>query len=452
MYTDGAFDMSIDDVLGAGARTRHVAAFSPRPAENAKLRNVLPPEDAAVGRLNEARRTRIFELHSTLHCSLVGTCLTMGEIRHLLIKLEVAGAKRASDHEIHGQGVLLAAQRDAGGKLLNKTLDKKHRGHIARFAKARTANEVLALWTQHVQDGDIPGAYWAAITHQAATDDIVRKIFEDVHMLSHLVGAANRADIRRLRELEARNAELSEKVERQQAALREAVVTRDGIIVGLQYSLAAASTAPPSPRPCVAVGERQTDETDGHVIEALNERLATMRGRHDRLRLKVEQITSERDAARRALAATEQRERALLDEIAALEHQLVADEQIDATNYEMALAGTTILYVGGRPHQTTQLGVAANTFGATFLHHDGGLEERGSLITALISRADLVMFPVDCVSHAAVAAIKKACRQMGKSYRPLRSSGRSSLLAALHEVAEASRQGSIAAATEEAVA
>jgi hypothetical protein len=48
-----------------------------------------------------------------------------------------------------------------------------------------------------------PGRYWALLSHAAATETIVKKAFQDVHMLSHLVGAANRADIRRLRELEA---------------------------------------------------------------------------------------------------------------------------------------------------------------------------------------------------------------------------------------------------------
>src|SRR5262249_16413860 len=162
-----------------------------------------------------------------------------------------------------------------------------------------------------------------------------------------------------------------------------------------------------SPQPCAEVAGRQTGETRGDLIAALNERLAAMTGRHDRLRLKVEQAIAERDAARRAIAAVEQRERALLGEIAALEHRLTADGQREGTKDTMTLAGTTVLYVGGHPHQTAQLRFAAESLGATFLHHDGGLEERGSLIASLISRADLVMFPVDCVSHAAVAAIKK---------------------------------------------
>ena len=49
-------------------------------------------------------------------------------------------------------------------------------------------------------------------------------------MLSHLVGAANRADIRRLAALEEENAALRDKVERQQQRLHEAVTSRDATI------------------------------------------------------------------------------------------------------------------------------------------------------------------------------------------------------------------------------
>jgi hypothetical protein len=59
------------------------------------------------------------------------------------------------------------------------------------------------------KQGNIPGAYWAALTHPATTQDIVTRIFAGVHMLSHVVGTANRADIRRLQQLEAGNAALS---------------------------------------------------------------------------------------------------------------------------------------------------------------------------------------------------------------------------------------------------
>jgi hypothetical protein len=49
----------------------------------------------------------------------------------------------------------------------------------------------------------------------APTDAMVKDVFGKVHMLSHLVGAANRADIRRLRQLEEDNVTLTAKLERQ---------------------------------------------------------------------------------------------------------------------------------------------------------------------------------------------------------------------------------------------
>ena len=52
-------------------------------------------------------------------------------------------------------------------------------------------------------------------------------MFGDVHMLSHLVGAANRADIRRLVALEQENRGLHERADRQQERLAELAAERD---------------------------------------------------------------------------------------------------------------------------------------------------------------------------------------------------------------------------------
>jgi hypothetical protein len=57
----------------------------------------------------------------------------------------------------------------------------------------------------------------------------------------------------------------------------------------------------------------------------------------------------------------------------------------------------TLLYVDGRPAQIGQLRNVAERAGAVLLHHDGGIEDRGGLLPGLISRADAVLFPVDCI-------------------------------------------------------
>jgi hypothetical protein len=159
-------------------------------------------------------------------------------------------------------GVLLAARPEAGAKHLQKTLDRRHQTAIHQFARAKDPQAVRALWQDAVKRGDIPRAYWAVLTHPETTDAMVKQMFGEVHMLSHLVGAANRADIQRLRNLEEHNAELSAKLERQQAQLRDGFTARDATIRRLSDALAAKA------------GEAATSPKAGEHTEALAAALA----------------------------------------------------------------------------------------------------------------------------------------------------------------------------------
>jgi hypothetical protein len=107
-------------------------------------------------------RRKIWDFATHLHCSIIGTCLSTTELRHILIKLGRQEAATASEHDLHASGVLVASQRNEGAKLLHKALDRRHRVSINRFDKAKTAEAVRAAWKEAVERGDIPGAYWAA--------------------------------------------------------------------------------------------------------------------------------------------------------------------------------------------------------------------------------------------------------------------------------------------------
>ncbi|MEH3118666.1 MAG: hypothetical protein PGN25_14020 [Methylorubrum populi] len=106
----------------------------------------------------ERPRDRIWELTETLHCSIIGTCLTTADGRSLLAKLGVAAARTMSEHRLHGEVVHLARRKDGGGKLLQKMLDRRHEREIRRFDKARTVDEVRALWRESDAKGSPVGA------------------------------------------------------------------------------------------------------------------------------------------------------------------------------------------------------------------------------------------------------------------------------------------------------
>ena len=98
------------------------------------------------------------------------------------------------------------------------------------------------------------------------------------------------------------------------------------------------------------------------------------------------------------------------------------------------LNGRSLLYVGGRANQISHIRSTAERLGGTLHHHDGGIDDRNALLAGLVSQADLALFPVDCISHAAMLSLKKLCQHAGKRCIPLRNASLTCFIAALSAV------------------
>jgi hypothetical protein len=85
----------------------------------------------------------------------------------------------------------------------------------------------------------------------------------------------------------------------------------------------------------------------------------------------------------------------------------------------MNLDRKTVLFVGGLKQQVPHMRRYVEDHNGNLTHHDGGMEDNMGRLAKLFSRADLVLFPVDCVSHAAQTEVKKLCRRDGKPYLPM---------------------------------
>ncbi|CAE6695011.1 hypothetical protein R75461_00422 [Paraburkholderia nemoris] len=374
---------------------------------------------------NPKRRARLAELNGQLHCSIIGTCLSTHELRKLVPKFTGLDRRDASDLEIHHSAVELAIDGGAGAKALHKLLDEHYAAAIRRFDKAADDVELLKLWDEALKSGEIPPAYWALVTHPCATLHVRQKAFGELHMLSHLVGAANRADIRRLVALEAENAELKEKVERQQSRLQELSTQRDAAIAALNEQIAQLT----------ALATRQTP-TDPFDLEAeiskLRDKLADSDQRvalHTSRREVAEQRALQEQGA--ALALRRSRDEALAqlllvqNECDALERATVnsVEGSHGAQTRQASLdsvRGKRIVYVGGRPGSNAALKRLVEAAGGDFVVHDGGVEDRKGLLAAALPGADIVVFPVDCVDHDSMNTLKRVCERHQIDYHPLR--------------------------------
>jgi hypothetical protein len=382
------------------------------------------------------RRTRLAELDSNIHCSIIGTCLTTGELRKLVPRyVPSLDRKTASDLEIHHTAVELSTQGEAAAKELNKALDTRHALALKRFRAADDETALAELWRDALAHGDVPGAYWALMTHPLCSFDLRRQAFGDVHMLSHLVGASNRADLRRLTSLEDECARLREQNAQQQARLQE---------LGAQHHHA------------LDLAERQAIELAGlrdlhaglassAAVDELAQLRAALTAREEQLSLQIirhaeaETLLLARDKTAESLVRDVERMRAEAElahaEVQALELALAQTlERGTETAALPQLHGQCVLYVGGRPQTTLVLTELVAAAGGELLAHDGGIEDRKGMLAAMLPRAQLVVFPVDCISHNAMHVTRQLAERNGIPCHPLRTSGIASFVELLHRI------------------
>lgn len=341
---------------------------------------------AANARSSTNRRARLVELDSHLHCSVIGTCLSTGELRKLVPKFTDLDRHHASDLDIHHAAVELAIQGGAAAKALHKALDERYAGAIRRFDAARDADAL--------KSGDIPPAYWALMTHPHVNIEVRQSAFGELHMLSHLVGAANRADIRRLVTLEEENAALKDKIERQQTRLQELSAERDASLKtqheqALQIERARFATG----SGCAGLTEK---------VEDGERRLALHTSRREAAEQRAQQEEEHVRTLRNQLGEAQALLKVVQAECAALEHASFDDSADSKQTRRRVLEwvnGKCIVYVGGRPNSNAMLKSLVEGAGGALTVHDGGIEDRKGLLAAALPNAEVVLFPVDCIDH-----------------------------------------------------
>lgn len=379
-------------------------------------------EPPSATRPAKQRRTRLAELDPDFHCSVIGTCLTTAELRRLVTRFTNLDGVLATDLQLHHAAVELATWGGEAAKALHKALDRRFAQAIKRFNAAKDVRALRQLWAEALKTGDIPPAYWAVMTHPASTHELRALAFGDVHMLSHLVGATNHADIRRLVALEDENATLKSKINRLQDRLQTIITERNAITIELNDRIDVLN-AQLKGRPECTAGDLQAELAQLRTtLRERDETIAVHSSRRtavdDRLKAEQAHVRTLRERLDEALDVIEM----LKSETHAMEHavlQSIAAPEDVRPGLER-LQGKRIVYVGGRPGTNTAIARLVESAGGCLAAHDGGFEDRKGMLAALIPGADMVVFPVDCIDHDSMNTLKRVCDRHMIAYHPLR--------------------------------
>jgi hypothetical protein len=383
------------------------------------------------------RRRKLWEIEATYHCSICGTCFSLDELQRIGQKAGAPAPAGAVDYAVHAHFVRCAARPGRVAKLMHKEMDRKFRVTVERTRRMRSSAELGQFWVEALERGDVAGPYWALLTHAATGYDLMARMFGEVHMLSHLQAGAQRNGLRRFHELEQQNQDLAAKLAGEKAAARRRLAIRDRKMQDLRQQLSPAGEL----KERLAAAEARLEARDaGSNRSALETRLKALEGAvlarsEDAKRAK--DALAERTAE---LAAQRAETDTLLRLVRALEFECesltaVVESGRNRLSCPFDLSGWRIVYVGGRTGLVAHFRALVEQANGRFIHHDGGLEDGEGRLGRLLSQGDVVLCPVDCVSHGACARAKRFCKQNAKMFIPLRSSGLSSFVGGLREFA-----------------
>ncbi|MBP2315731.1 DUF2325 domain-containing protein [Azospirillum soli] len=362
------------------------------------------------------RRRKLWAIPPEFHCSIVGTCLSSDDIAWLCRRLALVPSSDARPYDIHRFFVERAGTDGREARLMHKRMDEAFAGAIRRFARESSEDGWLALWEHSVATGAVAAAYWAVLSHAGIPDAIRARAFADVHMLSHIMGGESRRHLRDAQEQARRCAELEARLARQERSSAERLAEKDARIQSLEAQLA-------ERRPPAAASPAASEPKPRRVGRLLRE-VGALRRR----------VTVERMRARLAEAELDKL-RHLIDGVDRLVPPPSGESAKPTASAD--LGGQAILYVGGRPSALPRLRAAVETRNGCLLHHDGGFEQAARCLEGLVERADVVVCPVDCVSHDACLRVKGLCRRMGKPFVPMRSAGATSFARILGSLGQA---------------
>ena len=383
-------------------------------SENSAINKLLPEPIRSL-----LRRTRIWELKERHLCPVIGVCLSIDELVRLAKRFGFAASLR-DQYAMHVEAVNRSGTRNAVSRAIHKQLDLKYRHQIVTFNQAKTDTEVRELWKQYYARGEVAGAMWASLTHKAISEKTQEIVYADVHMHSHQTGAGQAADIRRLNQLEKENTEYRATVGHQQ---RQQTQAESRLRKKLHDAISELENLRQMQNEIATLQERIRVLESGEAMVEMGRRLMDLTTANEQLQavaMRVSMLEESLEAACNGGTTLVKERNSLVAERNMLEGLLrekINEEQPDdhlQTLDQYSMQESCVLCVGGRTALLPQYRLLAKQQGICLIHHDGGQEEALSRLPDLIGRANAVICPTDCVSHAAYYQLKRHCKRIKK--------------------------------------
>ena len=398
----------------------------------------------------KSQRNRIWEINPRFHCSLIGTCIQINDLKQVTKRYRIHFDDDSTDYCLHSAYVNMADISSPALRMLQKLVDRQYANEIRAFSRLKTPEELESLWYEYLDGGKIAGAYWALMSHPSLTRELANRAHGEIHMLSHKASISHQADLQLLAEHRVRCKTLEKQLFQLNQGLRETVQERDTALeklkIELRYSLKVNKRLEQANQRVLAL---ESDEK----LQNLLADVELLKLENENLRRRAGKAETERDNYRHKLDTSEGKNQTLVTALRELrqKHQhasRLADltpaqtkvsppchSHADAAEH-LDLCGRCVLVVGGRTGQCEHYRTLVEKHNGRFIHHDGGREDSRQRLGTIMQRADAVLCPLDSISHDAINRVKRFCEQNTKHLVLMPRSSLSTFAQSLRQVAK----------------
>ncbi len=367
---------------------------------------------------------RYWQIQDFFKCPVVGMCLTRAEQRRMLKKTGVS-AKGRGAFELHELLVSSAETENRLSRRIDALLHRKF-GKLATDWVTLDGNTVLKRFKRAHASGDHTGALWATAIHPNLSIEVKREIFGLLHMTMHYSGEertkmnqllARRETelekrrlqtdqaIRQVRDLRKENSRLATSLNKVTAQLARAQKT----IAKLENNVASSSD-----RLHTDKAEQENRELKA-ALTRLQRRLDKSGRRNTVLEEKNRLYTARLEEQKAGHQRFTKEARALLAEMISL-------NRCDTSCPAFDLCKKRILIVGGITRMESLYRDLIEGHGGIFDYHDGVMKKGARTLKHRLKRADVVICPVSCNSHAACSVVKNMAKKHNVTVHMLASS------------------------------
>ena len=377
------------------------------------------------------RRKKLWELPTTILCSVVGTCATLEELRTIAEHDASANWQEFNDYDLHKTFVNLASDKNSKiARGLQKRLERKFSGVSTIRESSNASEHVMSdAWEKAVDSGDIAGTFWTLVTHPSLTNALLNKIYGDVHMLSHLSGASLRTDVKNNGALKKKIAAISKELDNLRSERNHQSISLGKKINALNQKLKQTLEENRRLKNQFCEYKKKTEIrgcNDKDFLRVTND-LATVRLKNERVHVQLSRanqeiatLSSERDRIQVELSESRKEQSSLETLIQGVLENTNEHNDTPSALSRLDLKGCRVLYVGGRGGLSAQFRAIVEQSNGLFRYHDGGMEDSKNALSSAIAKADAVFCPWECISHNAIKKIKTQCARESKKVYYLR--------------------------------